>query len=144
MPTTQGVSTFLTGAFMDGDMFYSPYHLTFIFVYLTPYADSTFYYRYLEADTEILPTDSSNGQAGDYVENIVKYQWSDQQILYKASPGPTGKYAYAGGVQAGYFDEDDITNGGSKMLISWTVPTGEDPASNDSEYFLVTAEIDWA
>lgn len=129
---------------MDIDVFYSPRHLTFIAVYLTIYADSTFYYRYLDADQAILPPYSPGGdKSSDYVENILKYTWSDQQVLYKAATGLSGKYIYSGGYHANYFGSNDIINGGSKMLLSWTAPTGLDPSTQTSEYQIITAEVDW-
>ena len=145
MQTADSKAFFLSGPYMDIDVFYSPRHLTFIAVYLTIYADNTFYYCYLKTPSAILPPYAPGGDPNsDYVENLIKYPWSDQQVLYKASPGKSGKYIYSGGVQSRYYGTDDIYNGGSKMLISWTAPTGEDPASMDSEYQLFTAEIDWA
>jgi len=130
---------------MDINVFYSPRHLTFIIVYLTIYADSTFYYRYLEADQGILPAFVSGGNpSSDYVENILKYSWSDQQVLYKAAPGLSGHYIYAGAVHEGYYGSNDITNGGSRMLLSWTAPTGQDPSQSNSEYQMFTAEVNWA
>lgn len=129
---------------MDFDMFYSPRHLTFIMVYLTSYADSTFYYRYLLAGQAILPPYNGGDPSVDFVGNIVKYKWSDEQVLYKAAKPPSGNYIYAGGVHAGYFGTDDITNGGSKLLISWTANTGEDAGSVNSGYFCITAEVDFA
>ncbi|KAI9819117.1 MAG: hypothetical protein M1827_007273 [Pycnora praestabilis] len=137
--STSSTAFLIAGEYMDGDIFYSPRHLTFIFVYLTPFADNIFYYRYLEADAAIVPDNAS-----DYVENMFKYSWSDQQFLFKAGPGPTGNFIYAGGVQLGYFDDDDISNGGSKMLLSWTAPTGGDPAAMASEYLFITAIVEWA
>lgn len=142
MQAPHSTAWFIEGHFMDGDMFYSPRHLTFIFVYLTPYADNTFYYRYLQADHAILPS-FAGGKDDDYVENIVKFSWSEEQVLYRTASGLAGHYIYAGGVHQGYYEEDDITNGGSRMLLSWTAPTGENPASLDSEYQMVTAEIQW-
>ena len=130
---------------MDIDVFYSPRHLTFIIVYMTIYADSTFYYRYLEAEHGILPPFAPNGDtSSDYVENIFKYNWSDEQLLYKAPPSISGRYVYAGGVHAGYYGSNDITNGGTRMLLSWTAPTNQDPSSYNSEYQIMTAEVDWA
>ena len=130
---------------MDIDVFYSPRHLTFIIVYMNVYADSTFYFRYLEADQGILPPFAPGGNTNaDYVENIFKYAWSEEQVLYKASPGLSGKYIYSGGIHQGYFGSNDITNGGSRMLLSWTAPTGLDPSSFTSEYQIITAEIIWA
>lgn len=130
---------------MDINVFYSPRHLTFIVVYLTIYADSTFYYRYLEADQGILPPFAPGGDSSsDYVENILKYKWSEQQVLYKAAQGLSGKYIYSGGPHLGYYGSKDIAHGGSKMLLSWTAPTGLDPSTLTSEYQIITAEIDWA
>jgi hypothetical protein len=135
-------SFFLAGNYMDVDMFYSPRHLTFIIVYMTGYADNTFYFRYLNAPSAILPPYAGGDPAVDFVENIVKYGWSQEQTLYKAPTPKNGKYVYAGGVHQGYFGADDITNGGSKMLLSWTSPTGENPATLDSEYQIMTCEVD--
>ena len=93
---------------MDFDLFYSPYHKTFIMVYLTSYVDDTFYYRYLQAPEPIEPptfTSDANvntsfflrdrtihekdGQHQDQVESILHHTWSPEQILYEASnPGP--------------------------------------------------------
>ncbi len=130
---------------MDIDIFYSPRHLTFIAIYLTIYADSTFYFRYLQADSIILPPYAPGGKTTpDYVENILKYTWSEEKVLYKANPGLDGNYIYSGGFHKGYYGSNDITNGGSKMLLSWTAPTGLDPSSFQSEYQLITAEVEWA
>ena len=145
MQSASSKAFFLNGPILDVDIFYSPRHLTFIVVYLTIYADSVFYYRYLKADQAIIPPYAPGGNpTSDYVENIVKYDWSDEYVLYKAKPGLSGKYIYSGGVHQGYFGTDDIINGGSKMLISWTAPTGLNPATEESEYQIITAEIDWA
>lgn len=135
---------FIPGSFMDVDVFYSPRHLTFICVYMTIYADSTFYYRYLLADQGILPPFAPGGDSSsDYVSNILQYSWSEEFALYDTGTGLSGAYTYAGGVHQGYFGQDDITNGGSKMMLSWTAPTGLDPASEKSEYQIITAEINW-
>ncbi|KAL9102038.1 MAG: hypothetical protein Q9163_002771 [Psora crenata] len=144
MPTTSSKAFFIEGPFMDVNIFYSPRHLTFIIVYLTVYADSTFYYRYLQADQGILPSFAPGaGSSSDYFENVLQYKWSEEQVLYKSAQGLSGKYIYAGAVHEGYYGSNDITNGGSKMLISWTAPTGQDPSSINSEYQIITAEIDW-
>ena len=133
----------MRGRFMDGDLFYSPTHLTFIFVYLTAYADSTFYYRYLKADQAIRPSGPPGDEMGDFAEHMVRYPWSEEQVLYKVDGVPNGKYIYAGGVHQGYFDADDVVNGGRKTLLSWTLPTGQDPAGMSSEYSHVTAHVEW-
>ncbi|KAI9779812.1 MAG: hypothetical protein M1839_007125 [Geoglossum umbratile] len=131
-PTPSPTAYFIPGAFKTGDLFYSPTHLTFLFIYLTPNADNTFYYRYLQAPSAILPSTTS-----DFAENIVRYKWSEEMILYKAPPGPNGKFVYAGGVQMGYYGVDDVTNGGKKAMLSWT---GIKSGKNGSEYAFITAE----
>jgi hypothetical protein len=136
---------FITGAFMDVDVFYSPRHLTFIIVYMSIYADNTMYYRYLMAPNAILPPYAPGGNKGsDPADYLVQYPWSQEQVLFKNTPGLTGKYSYAGGVHANYFGVDDIVNGGTKMLLSWTAPTGQDPASEVSEYQIYTGEVNFA
>ena len=130
---------------MDFELFYSPHHKTFIMVYLTPHADNTFYYRYLEAPNPIIPAYTSkmdDNSDYDYVSEILLHPWSDEQILYKAATPPSGNYIYAGGVHAGYFGDDDITKGGKKMLLSWTEHTGEDANSPKSGYAHMTASVE--
>ncbi|KAI9852650.1 MAG: hypothetical protein M1838_006107 [Thelocarpon superellum] len=145
MQANNSEAHFVSGAFTSGDIFYSPAHLTFIFVFLNPYADNTFYFQYLLADHALLPPSAPGGDpTSDIAENLVKYGWSEPQVLYKAPAGPTGMYIYAGGVHQGYFDEDDITNGGKRVLLSWTVPTGANPGAQSSEYSLMTADLTFA
>ncbi|KAL8701368.1 MAG: hypothetical protein Q9201_004937 [Fulgogasparrea decipioides] len=145
MPGADSKAFFIHGPIMDIDVFYSPRHMTFIAVYLTIYADSTFYYRYLKADHAIIPSYAPGGDKNlDCAEYLLKYKWSDEQVLYKASPGLGGSFIYSGGVHLRYFGSDDVANGGSRMLLSWTAPTGQNPASATSEYQIVTAEVDFA
>jgi hypothetical protein len=130
---------------MDLDVFYSPYHKTFIMVYMTPHADNTFYYRYLRPSTPIVPAYTNTDtpvSAYDYVEEILQHPWSDRQVLYKAATPPAGNYIYAGGVHAGYFGDADITKGGTKLLLSWTEHTGEDAATPKSGYAHMTAGVE--
>ena len=126
---------------MDFDMFYSPHHATFIMVYLTPYADNTFYWRYLKADHAILPPYAGGDSSADYVENIVKYNWSEEEVLYQAATPSAGGYIYGGSVHAGYFGDDDITKGGTRILLSWTEHTGKDAATPDTGYAHMTAAV---
>ena len=130
------------GPIMDFDLFYSPYHATFIMIYLTCMADNTFYWRYLQADNAILPAYAGGDPDDDYVENIVKYKWSDEAVLYKADKPPAGNFIYAGSVHAGYFGDDDVTKGGTKLLLSWTQHTGQDAATPQSGYAHMTAVVD--
>lgn len=92
----------------------------------------------------IIPPYAPGGNvADDLVANVLKFKWSDERLLYKAIPGLNGKYIYSGGVHQGYYGSDDITNGGSRMMLSWTAPTGLDPSAFASEYQIVTAEVGW-
>ena len=142
MPSSTSTAYFIKAPIMDIDVFYSPRHLTFVAVYLTKYADNTFYYRYLKAGQAILPSYAPGADKNsDYVENMLKFPWSDEYVLYKAKPGLNGKYIYSGGVHLEYFGKDDIANGGTKMLLSWTAPTGQDPSTESSEYQTITAEV---
>ena len=121
---------------MNMDLIYSPAHKTFVMIYLTPLADNTFYYRYLmgrnNATLTITPPWEQGGD-GNYVENLINEAWSEQQVLFTI-PAPERGYAYAGGMHAGYFGTDDITNGGTKMLCTWTEHTKVDPEKPDSGY----------
>ncbi|KAL8948203.1 MAG: hypothetical protein Q9222_005594 [Ikaeria aurantiellina] len=145
MPSNSSKAFFIEGPIMDIDVFYSPRHMTFIAVYLTIYADSTFYYRYLKADRAIMPCYAPGGDRNaDYVESLLHYGWSDEQVLYKAKTGLAGGYIYSGGIHSRYFGSDDVANGGTRMLLSWTAPTGQNPASAVSEYQIVTAEVNLA
>ena len=144
MPGPSSTDYFLAGNFMDVDIFYSPRHLTFMAVYMTTWVDNTFYYQYLQTSSAIRPSFAGGAVGSDYVENLVQAQWSQQQILYKTPSSLSGQFVYSGGVHQGYYGTDDITMGGTKMLLSWTAPTGQDPASNLTEYQILTAEADWA
>ena len=139
LPNTS-TAYFVSGSIMDIDFFYSPRHSTFIMVYLNCYGDNTFYYRYLNSSSAILPPYAGGNPNADYVENIVKYPWSDEQALYKAA-APPASFIYAGAVHAGYFGNDDITNGGTKMLLSWTQHTGLDADTPQSGYAHMTAAV---
>ncbi|KAI9886856.1 MAG: hypothetical protein M1823_001355 [Watsoniomyces obsoletus] len=140
MQPRSSTAYFIKGSYMDGDLIYSPIHLTFIFIYLTPWADSIFFYRYLKSDKAIRP--STDGSY-DFAENLVKYEWSEEQMLYKAPNVPDGKYIYAGGAHQGYYDNEDLSNGGRMTLLSWTVSTGKEPGEVESEYSHVTAHVEW-
>lgn len=133
---------------MNMDLIYSPAHKTFILIYLTPEADNTFYYRYLVGKNNesliITPPYETDGH-DQYVENVLTNVWSDSKVLFKI-PTPERGYAYAGGIHAGYFDEDDITMGGMKMLCTWTEHTRVDPDKPESGYALKAeaVEFGWA
>ncbi|KAL9617084.1 MAG: hypothetical protein Q9160_008114 [Pyrenula sp. 1 TL-2023] len=142
MPYKHSTAHILDTPIMDFDLFYSPRHLTFIMVYMTAYADNTFYYRYLSSPSAILPPYAPGGNnSTDIAENIVRLPWSTEQVLYRV-PTPAKSYAYAGSVHQGYFGTDDITTGGTKMLISWTANTGLDAAAPKGGYAIMTAVVE--
>lgn len=121
---------------MNMDMIYSPAHKTFIMIYLTSEADNTFYFRYLVSkDNEslsIVPPYEAKDNI-QFVEEILTNAWSDEEVLFSI-PAPARGYAYAGGLHAGYFGGDDIANGGTKMLCTWTEHTEVDPEKPESGY----------
>lgn len=118
------------------DIVYSPAHRTFVMIYLTQEVDNTFYYRYLvgkdKSMLNIIPPYEDGGDT-NYVENLITNAWSDQKILFTV-PTPERGYAYAGGLHSGYFGNDDIANGGYKMLLTWTEHTIVDPDDPASGY----------
>lgn len=143
MPMANSSAVFMTGAYSTLDVFYSPRHQTFIMVFMSNYADNALHWRYLLADHGIVPG-YQGGVDADYVANIYKYAWSTPQLLLD-TPVPSGElYTYGGGSFSGYYDAQDLAYGGTKMLTTWTYPTGEDPGAVDTSYFHQTAEVDWA
>lgn len=121
---------------MNMDLIYSPAHKTFIIIYLTPQADNTFYCRYLigkDNNTLNIVPPHEAGDDNKYVEEILNNAWSDEEVLFTIS-APDRGYAYAGGLHAGYFGNDDIVNGGTKMLCTWTEHTKVDPYKPESGY----------
>ncbi|KAI1629112.1 hypothetical protein EDD37DRAFT_37068 [Exophiala viscosa] len=135
MPSPSSNATMIDFAVQDLDVVYVPALRSFLMIYLNTLADNTFYYRYLPLDLNVT-------QSGYYVDNIVTGQWSEEKILANIT-APVEGYIYAGGMHAGYFGDDDITNGGLKMLITWTEHTGEDAASPDSGYAHKSAYIEF-
>lgn len=142
VPTVNSTAYIMTGAFSTLDIFYSPRHQTFIMVYQSYYADNQFHWRYLMADHGIIPG-YAGGADADYVANIYKYQWSPSQLLFNTTTPPSGYYTYGGGAFSGYYDAQDITQGGTRMLTTWTHPTAENPNSADTSYLHESAEVDW-
>lgn len=119
----------IKGGFSRGDIFFSRLHGTFIFVYMNGHVDSTFYYRKLlvpkpiEAPFPAIPKSSSEWDA--LAENIWKHPWSTEEtILLKTVPHQDTGFNYAGSVARGFFGEDDISEGGNKLLLTWTIRTG--------------------
>lgn len=43
----------------------------------------------------------------------------------------------------GYFEDNDLINGGSQLLITWTAETGKDAASIYGGYTLMSAIVSW-
>ncbi|KEF58545.1 uncharacterized protein A1O9_06471 [Exophiala aquamarina CBS 119918] len=133
MPSVDSTATILDHLVQNMDIFYVPALRSFIMVYLNIYGDNTFYYRHLPLDLDVIP-------GGDYVDNIVSGKWSEEKVL--AKPGaPVREFLYSGGVHGGYFGAEDITNGGWKMLITWTEKTGADAYSPNAGYAHKSAYV---
>ncbi|KIX95888.1 uncharacterized protein Z520_08596 [Fonsecaea multimorphosa CBS 102226] len=133
LPLSNSSAVMLDVSVQDLDVMYVPAMRSFLMVYLNTLADNTFYYRYLDLDLNVEDKDFD-------VENIVTAKWSDEQVLAKID-APAQGYIYAGSVHAGYFEGDDIANGGWKMLITWTEHTGQDAASPESGYAHKSAYV---
>ncbi|KIW73239.1 hypothetical protein PV04_01373 [Phialophora macrospora] len=134
MPSSSSDAVMLDMEVQDLDVVYVPAIRSFLMIYLNTLADNTFYYRHLRLDLDADEKDFD-------VENIVKAKWSDEGVLAKID-APMEGYIYAGGMHAGYFGDDDITNGGSKVLITWTEHTGLDAASPESGYAHKSAYVE--
>lgn len=133
MPSFDSNAVILDHLVQNMDIFYVPALRSFIMVYLNIFGDNTFYYRHLPLDLDVVP-------GGDYVENIVTGKWSEEKVL--ARPGaPAREFLYSGGVHSGYFGDEDITNGGWKMLLTWTEKTGKDAYSPDAGYAHKSAYV---
>jgi hypothetical protein len=125
MTSSDSSAVMLNVQVQDMDVIYVPALRTFLMVYLNTLADNTFYYRYLPLDL--------NADSADLGNILMHAEWSDEKILAKID-APVEGFVYAGGLHAGYFGDDDITNGGWKMLITWTEHTGKDAASPETGY----------
>lgn len=145
-PKASQTSAYLmTGAFSTLDIFWSPKHSTFMMVYQTYYADNNFYWRYLQlpAGVSIKPI-WAGGSQQDFVQAIYTYPWSADIFLFTTPAPADGSYTYGGGAMQGYYDGSDITRGGSRMLLTWTEQSGQNPGSGTSGYYHRSAEIDWS
>jgi len=140
-PASDSTAYFIQGSFMDVDLFYSPRHLTFIITYMNNHGDSTIYWRYLQAPMALLPPYAGGDPTFDLVESITRYGWSDEQVLITTGTGLNGAYTYAAGAHLGYFGSNDLANGGKMLLMSWTAPTGQDPASQNGAYQIITGVV---
>ncbi|KAK5046583.1 hypothetical protein LTR84_007344 [Exophiala bonariae] len=126
MPSFDSKAVMLDHLIQSLDVFYVPAVRSFVMVYLNTYGDNTFYYRHLPLDLDVVP-------GGDYVEKILTSEWSGEKVLAKPD-APEREFIYSGGVHLGYFGDDDITNGGWKMLITWTEKIGRDAFAADAGY----------
>jgi hypothetical protein len=134
IPSPSSDAVMLDMQVQDLDVVYVPAMRSFLMIYLNTLADNTFYYRHLSLDLDADDKDFD-------VDNIVKAEWSDEGVLAKID-APVEGYIYAGGMHAGYFGGDDITNGGSKILITWTEHTGKDADSPESGYAHKSAYVE--
>ena len=101
---------YLPGTFTSGNVFFSPYFHTFLIIYFNKMVDSTFYIRYINLQNPISNdlTWISGGRNGkgiqhEDIEALVKYRWSEEQILY-VSPTSKGGFNYAGNAHPEYFN----------------------------------------
>lgn len=135
MPSFDSKAVILDNLIQSLDVFYVPALRSFVMVYLNTFGDNTFYYRHLPLTLDVVP-------GGDYVDNIVTGVWSEEKVLAKPD-APPREFIYSGGVHAGYFGDEDVTNGGWKMLITWTEKTGTDAYAPDAGYAHKSAYVRW-
>ncbi|KAI9824943.1 MAG: hypothetical protein M1826_007195 [Phylliscum demangeonii] len=107
MHTSEPQAIYLPGTFSSGDVFFSPYFRTFLFIYFNKLADSTFYLRFLDLQQPLHPNGDSDGDRDGIgpndVDAVARYAWSDAQILYRTTPG-AGGFNYAGATHPEYFN----------------------------------------
>ena len=129
---------------LDFDIIYAPAYDNFIMIYTTYNPDNTFYYRFVDPkhNKANLIAPYKNGGNDNYAEAIVTGTWSARAKLYQA-PDPAVGSLYAGAVHQGYFGNNDITNGGKKMLLTWTEHTGQDATSEATGYALMSAVVEF-
>jgi hypothetical protein len=146
-------SVYLAGNFSSGSIFYSPFLKTFLSVYFNGQADSTFYIRYLGLETLVCPAEAwfRGGRYGreiqaEDVEAVLRYSWSDEQVLYKSPPGPKG-FNYAGLAHPEFFNNQCYAkwtywNQGidSDMESGWLGGgvVGQEQADGDGRHLLLS------
>lgn len=75
----------------------------------------------LELATPGLPLSS---YLWDWVpEQIVKNAWSSEEFIYEAEPVTEGSFSFAGSIALGYLADQDLKNGGDKLMLVWTGKT---------------------
>lgn len=128
---------FLNIPVIDLEIIYMPKSRTFMMIYTVFPPDNTFYYRqlypYSDHKRGVHPPYEQYGDE-QWGDTIVTGEWEeDQHVLYKV-PDPAVGRMYAGGVHAGYYGNEDITNGGDSILLTWTEHTGKEGESPESGY----------
>jgi hypothetical protein len=124
--------SFLNISVVDLDILYLPKSSTFLMIYTTYPPDNKFYFRELlphPGTTEgTFPPYTGFGYSDvNYADTIMTGKWaSEGAVLYEVHPEVA--MMYASGVHAGYFGEEDVTNGGDSILLSWTEQTGKSGA----------------
>lgn len=137
MVTTE---TFVNGSYSGSDIFYSPMHKTFINVYEDRYIDNKILWRYLMVpEGGIVPAYDGT----DFLLNMLEYPWSGVQTLFQAPTPANGMYIYSSGPNFGYFEDDDVFNGGNMMLLNWCSPTGKASDSVTTSFNIPAAVITW-
>ena len=125
----QTEASFFNEYVVDLDMVYNPKANTFIMIYTVFPPDNKFYYRellpYPGTLNGVFPPYESYGD-DHWADTIVSGKWDGEaSLLYQVKDPPVGTM-YAGGIHAGYFGDEDITNGGNSILLTWTEHTGKE------------------
>jgi hypothetical protein len=169
-------SVYLAGNFSSGSIFYSPFLKTFLSVYFNDQADSTFYIRYLDLETLVCPAEDwfkggkyGRGIQAEDVEAVLRFSWSDEQVLYRSPPGPKGfnyaglahpeffnnqyyaKWTYwnqgidstmeSGWLGGGVVGQEQADGDGQHLLLSWT--SQEEGLSGNGRYQVMLAKVEF-
>ncbi|KAI9791067.1 MAG: hypothetical protein M1816_004298 [Peltula sp. TS41687] len=94
---------YMPGTFTSGTLFFSPYLKTFVLVYFNRMVDSTFYIRFLDLNQPLKDARPRGSIGARDVEALVRYSWSEEQVLYRSPPGKGG-FNYAGAAHPEYFN----------------------------------------
>jgi hypothetical protein len=127
---------------VDLDIIYMPKSATFMMIYTVFPPDNKFYWRqlYPHPGTHI-GVYPPYKQYGDdhWADTMLTGDWESKAHVLYTVPDPAVGSMYAGGVHAGYFGNEDITNGGDSILLTWTEHTGKSGDAPESGYAIKSA-----
>ncbi|KAI9826318.1 MAG: hypothetical protein M1832_000235 [Thelocarpon impressellum] len=144
---------YMAGTFTSGNIFFSPYFSTYILTYFNKMVDSTFYIRFLDlmkpfeedAGRWVRGGKDGRGIGAEDAEALVRYAWSEEQVLYRSAPGKGG-FNYAGASHPEYFnrryypDSPQFHGSGQKRAKEWygASEVEESKAGGDGRHLMLS------